>query len=73
MSSDADLYTFPLGSGKTMAKLKWVPFFLASGYTSFTRLLAGGNVPTGKFVCSVVSATVGGENTQQKGASLQKE
>lgn len=31
------LYVFPLGPGKTMAKLKWVPFFLASGYTSLTK------------------------------------
>lgn len=34
---DTNLYILLLGSGKTMAKLKWVPFFLASGYTSLTK------------------------------------
>lgn len=33
---------------------------------------AGGNIATGKFICSVVSAAVGGEYSQQKGASLQQ-
>lgn len=35
-----NLYIFPRGSGYTMLKLKWVPFFLASGYTSFTKLVS---------------------------------
>ena len=34
--------------------------------------LAGGNVAAGKFICSVVSAAVGGEYPQQKGAGLQQ-
>lgn len=111
-----------------MLKLKWVPFFLASGYTSFTRLVSSfkvasilkgskrsvvkfytyikydcknvlillgykmkiilnyikdispcvyleftrGNISSGKFIRSVMSTTVGGENTQEEGAGLWK-
>lgn len=34
--------------------------------------LAGGNVATGKLIWSVVSAAVGGEHSQQKGAGLEE-
>lgn len=33
--------------------------------------LAGWHVASGKLICSVVSAAVGGKNSQQEGAGLQ--
>lgn len=37
-------------------------------YLEFTR----GNISSGKFIRSVMSTTVGGENTQEEGAGLWK-
>lgn len=37
-------------------------------YLEFTR----GNISSGKFIRSVMSTTVGGENTQEEGAGLLK-
>lgn len=34
--------------------------------------LTGGNIPTGKFIWSVVSTTISGENTEEEGAGLRQ-
>lgn len=53
-------------------KVKNIPKYIKQDSPCVYLQFTGGNISTGKFIRSVVSTTVGGENTQQEGAGLCK-